>query len=79
MNNIPPQTDTVFWAKACIQKGKIIGLVEGYPPGEVAPNEFLLTRAEFYFLRSLPPAYLDMRKLRSMASKIQTRINKVKP
>lgn len=77
VSTAPPVTDATFWAVATIKKGRIVGLVEGYPPGKVAQNEFLLTREEFYFLKAIPPKYLDMRKLRSMATRIQTKINKV--
>lgn len=77
--NDPPVSDDRFWAVAVIKNGKIAMLVEGYPPPkEDNPSDIPLTKSEFYFLRSLPHQWMDMRKLRTMAGRIQNKINKVK-
>jgi hypothetical protein len=75
----PPTKSEEYWAVATLQDGKLIGVCEGFPPGEVGENEFLLTKPEFNLLRTLLPHYKDMNNVKRLAAAIQRKlINTIK-
>lgn len=73
----PPET-IPYQYKACTKNGKVFAALQSFPPDPIQEGEFEISQTEFYFLRDMILSHhTDMRKLRSMASRIQNKINKL--
>lgn len=77
MINSPTSHETVYWA-TLTPNGKFQGVSSGYPAPELQPNEFSLTKQEFYFLRNIILNRYDLWTAKTLIHRIEKKIRSVK-